>query len=241
MIIALPDARTKFVGSMYSSSPVTGDWETFVTRDLVSHIDAHYRTLARPESRGLAGYSMGGYGAVRIGMKHPHVFSSWYAMSPCCLGSGIDPQATVLRPAFELASKVKSPDDLGGLDFLTLVVLSSSAAWSPNPQRPPFFFDLPVEGGKPVPEVVARWVANSPIAMLPQYIPNLKTYQAIGFEAGDQDTQTGIVEAIRMMDRLFTLYGIGHDAEIYEGDHGNRIEERLSTKVLPFFSQHLRF
>jgi S-formylglutathione hydrolase FrmB len=241
MIVVVPDAHTKLIGSMYSSSPVTGDWETFVTRDLVSYIDSHYRTLARPESRGLAGYSMGGYGAVRIGMKHPHVFSSWYAMSPCCMAPGIEPQATVLGPAFERASKVKSPDDLSGLDFLTLVVLSSSAAWSPNPQRPPFFFDLPVQGGKPVPDVIAAWVANSPIAMLPQYIPNLKTYQAIAFEAGDQDAQTGIEESIRLMDRLFTLYGISHDAEIYEGNHLNRIQERLTTKVLPFFSLHLKF
>jgi hypothetical protein len=241
MIIVVPDARTKLIGSMYSSSPVTGDWETFIIRDLVSGIDSRYRTLARPESRGLAGHSMGGYGTVRIGMKHPHVFSSWYAMSPCCLTPGIDPQATVLGPAFERAGAVKSADDLGRLDFFTLVVLSSAAAWSPNPQRPPLFLDLPVEGGKPVPEVIATWAANSPIAMLPQYIPNLKSYKAIVLEAGDQDTQTGIAESIRAMDRLFTLYGIGHEAEIFEGDHSNRLDERLSTKVLPFFSQHLRF
>jgi hypothetical protein len=36
-------------------------------------------------SRGLAGHSMGGYGTMRIGMKYPDVFSSIYALSPCCM------------------------------------------------------------------------------------------------------------------------------------------------------------
>jgi pimeloyl-ACP methyl ester carboxylesterase len=53
--------------------------------EFVLGIDAHYRTIPNRESRGLVGHSMGGYGASRIGMKHPDVFSSLYIMSPCCL------------------------------------------------------------------------------------------------------------------------------------------------------------
>ena len=52
MIIVLPDAFTVYSGSMYSSSPTTGDWEGYVSRDLVAYIDAHYRTLAASGSRG---------------------------------------------------------------------------------------------------------------------------------------------------------------------------------------------
>jgi enterochelin esterase-like enzyme len=87
MIVVLPDSKTLHNGSMYSSSVTTGDFENFIARDVVSYIDAHYRTLARRESRGLAGHSMGGYGATRIGMKHADVFGSLYIMSPCCLAS----------------------------------------------------------------------------------------------------------------------------------------------------------
>src|SRR4029079_14876470 len=85
MIVVLPDAKTVHNGSMYSSSVTTGDFETFVTRDLVSYIDAHYRTLAHRRGRGLVGHSMGGYGATRLGLKHPDVFGALYMMSPCCL------------------------------------------------------------------------------------------------------------------------------------------------------------
>src|SRR5215218_10739885 len=85
MIVVLPDSKTVHNGSMYSSSVTTGAFETYIARDVVSYIDAHYRTLAGRESRGLVGHSMGGYGAARIGMKHADVFGSLYIMSPCCL------------------------------------------------------------------------------------------------------------------------------------------------------------
>ena len=52
---------------------------------LVAYIDANYRTIAGRGSRGLSGHSMGGYGTVRIGMKHPEVFGAIFAMSSCCL------------------------------------------------------------------------------------------------------------------------------------------------------------
>jgi enterochelin esterase-like enzyme len=85
MILVLPDANTVYNGSMYSNSPTTGDWEGFLSRDLVAYVDKHYRTLADRDSRGLSGHSMGGYGTLRAGMKHPEVFSALYAMSSCCL------------------------------------------------------------------------------------------------------------------------------------------------------------
>lgn len=85
MIVVHPDSFTVYDGSMYSNSLTTGDWEGYISQDLVSYIDGHYRTIATREARGLAGHSMGGYGTVRIGMKHPEVFSAFYAMSSCCL------------------------------------------------------------------------------------------------------------------------------------------------------------
>jgi S-formylglutathione hydrolase FrmB len=59
MIVVMPNGFTRFKGSMYSNSVTVGDWETFVTKELVSYIDMHYRTLAQAASRGLAGHSMG--------------------------------------------------------------------------------------------------------------------------------------------------------------------------------------
>ena len=87
MIVVLPDSKTVYNGSMYSSSETTGDFENFIARDLVAYVDSHYRTIPKRTSRGLVGHSMGGYGASRIGMKHPDVFGSLYIMSPCCMSA----------------------------------------------------------------------------------------------------------------------------------------------------------
>jgi S-formylglutathione hydrolase len=70
MILVMPDASGPLGGSFYTNSITTGHWEDFISRDLISYADAKFRTLAMPESRGLAGHSMGGYGALYLGMRH---------------------------------------------------------------------------------------------------------------------------------------------------------------------------
>jgi len=235
MIIVMPDAFTKYQGSMYSSSATIGDWEGFVTRDLVSYIDEHYRTLAQRASRGLAGHSMGGYGTIRLGMKYPQVFSSLYAMSPCCLAANMQPNPE----AVERAAKVITDEEIAAADFFTKAILASAAAWSPNPRNPPQFFDLPIVDGKLVPETIAKWAANAPLVMVHQYVPNLKQFDAIAIDAGDKDLPL-LPEAVHALDGILRDYGIAHEAEIYQGDHVNRIEERLEKKVLPFFGKHLK-
>src|SRR5688500_19302545 len=73
-----------FFSSRRRHTRLQGDWSSDVcSSDL--YVDSHYRTLATRDSRGLTGHSMGGYGALRIGMKHPDVFGSVYVMSACCL------------------------------------------------------------------------------------------------------------------------------------------------------------
>jgi S-formylglutathione hydrolase FrmB len=231
----MPDAFTKYQGSMYSNSAVTGNWEAFVTQELVAYVDKHYRTLPNRASRGLAGHSMGGYGTMRLGMKYPQMFSSIYALSPCCMGANLEPNAEALAKA----DKVQSDADIEAADFGTKAMLASGAAWSPNPTKAPRYFDLPIANGTAVPDVIAMWAANAPLAMVPQYIPSLKSFTAIAFDAGEQDA--GIAGTVRTLDQMLTGYRIAHTSEIYQGNHVDHIEQRLEKKVLPFFSEHLKF
>jgi|SRR5215469_2630434 len=53
MILVLPDAFTVYDGSMFSNSPTTGDWESFIAKDLIAYIDSHYRTIKDRGGRGL--------------------------------------------------------------------------------------------------------------------------------------------------------------------------------------------
>src|SRR5450755_3983802 len=185
MIVVLPDSKTLHNGSMYSSSATVGDFEQFIAHDVVAYIDAHYRTIANRMSRGLVGHSMGGYGASRIGMKHPDVFGSLYIMSPCCLSArGSGPANPANQQALEA---VKTPADSASLPFGLRAQLASAAAWSPNPKDPPLYLDLPNKNGVVQQDVVAKWAANAPLVFVDQYVGNLRQYRGIAMDVGDQD------------------------------------------------------
>jgi enterochelin esterase-like enzyme len=235
MILVMPNAYTRYQGSMYSNSVTTGDWEDFVARELVAYIDSHYRTIPQAASRGLSGHSMGGYGTIRIGMKHPEVFSSIYVLSPCCM-TPPDPQG---GRGGGRAEAVRTFADIDQADFGAKAALASAAAWSPNPKNPPLFLDLPTRDGQPQPAIAAKWAANAPLAMVDQYISNLKRLRAIAFDAGLQDA--GIAASIKVLDQILTDNQVPHTYETYEGTHTSRIAERIETKVWPFFSKNLSF
>jgi len=234
MIVVMPSAYTVYMGSMYSNSAATGDWEGFIINDLVAYVDAHYRTIPVRASRGLSGHSMGGYGTVRLGMKFPEAFSSLYAMSACCLSPTTNP----LNPTMDKALAIQSAADLAKADFGTRAMIASGAAWSPDPKKPPLYLDLPVADGKVVPEVVARWDANAPLAMLDQYVTNLKQAHAIALDVGTKD---GLMASIQELDAQMTLFGVSHSFETYDGNHVSGIQERLEERVIPFFSKNLSF
>jgi S-formylglutathione hydrolase len=159
-------------------------------------------------------------------MKRPDVFSSLYIMSVCCLINNP-------LPAPPANSKQNNTTSGGG----ALQINSAwSAAFSPNPTIPPSYFDEPTKDGQPEPLVIAKWHAASPLAMIDQYVMNLRKYHAIMADVGLQD---GLAGQNKTLDQMMTDFGITHTFETYEGEHANKIPERIETKVLPFFSKNL--
>jgi len=234
MIVVLPDSKTIHNGSMYSSSVTTGDFEKFISRDVVSYIDAHYRTIPNRLSRGLVGHSMGGYGATRIGMKHADVFGSLYIMSPCCLSPRqAGPANAEMEKTLEA---VKTPEDSAKLPFGPRAQLAAAAAWSPNPKNPPLYLDLPRKAGEPQPDVLAKWAANAPLAFIDQYIGNLRQYRAISLDVGDKD---GLRVDTGKLHDVLDKYGIANSFELYQGTHTSAVAIRFQNYVLPFFSKNL--
>jgi enterochelin esterase-like enzyme len=230
-ILVMPDTDTRMGGSMYSSSPTVGDFEAFVANDLVAYVDSHYRTLARRSSRGLAGHSMGGYGVWKIGMDYPQKWSVIYAMSACC----VSPRVETVDQARKIAEIPFDQSAKAG--FGEKAALASAAAWSPDPKNPPYYFDFAYKDGAIDQLVLAKWAANSPLALVPQHIWDLKSFTAIGADVGDKDGLLGDDTAIH--DEL-DLFGISHQWEVYDGDHVSAITARFPAKVLPFFASHLQ-
>jgi enterochelin esterase-like enzyme len=92
VIAVMPDAPSNHRAGYYIDSQFTGSSsveqtrgesvESAFTQDLIAHIDATYPTHSDRSERIVAGYSMGGYGAIRYALAHPELFSAAIVLSP---------------------------------------------------------------------------------------------------------------------------------------------------------------
>ena len=239
MIIVMPDACNQFGGSMYTNSITTGYWEDFITNDLIDFVDSNYRSIPNRESRGIAGHSMGGYGAIKIAMKHPDIFRSVYGTSSCCMD--INPSNFSADRVSE-AMSVQNLDSIDKASFGSKTFLASAAAFSPNPNNPPFYSDFPfkIKGDSlSINEnATARWLANYPSWMVDQYVTNLQRLHAISFDAGNKDIP-GLRESNQSFSDILNRLNVQNTFEVFDGGHGDKVGERIKTKILPFFSKEL--
>jgi len=83
--VIAPSAPTSWFSDSYDGKH---RYEQFLTGDLPRAIEARYRVLSGPASRGITGISMGGYGAVKIALKHPGLFGSVSALSGALIPFG---------------------------------------------------------------------------------------------------------------------------------------------------------
>lgn len=240
MIVVMPNARNAYNGSFYTNSPVTGNWEQFITRDLVNYVDRKYRTLKTRKARGVAGHSMGGYGALRIAMRHPKTFSAVYALSAYGLAF-TDSVERGFEKNWRAAATLRSWSDFAKAGFITNLLIAFGAANATDLKNPPFYVSLPyiVSGDSLVLDrrIARRWSVR-PLEMVPEYVANLRRL-AIAFDAGAQDGFKDIPIRANELDDLMTSLGIPHSFELYNGGHGDHIRMRIETKMLPFFSRAL--
>ena len=249
MIVVVPSGRNAYFGSFYANSPVTGRWEDLFSRDLVAWVDEHYRTIKAPESRGIGGHSMGGYGAIMLAMKHPDVFGALYALSPCCVA--LEGDAGSDNPAWRTAMKLTARDQVHAKptsfeDFFATAFVAESAALSPNPSKPPLFVDFPFKLQQrslvPNEEAYAKWRANMPLYVVEQYRNNLLKLRGIYLDYGALEEFSHIRSGTRALSEELTQRGIPHTFEVYaDGTHESRIRQRIETRVLRFFSEVLSF
>ena len=243
-IMVVSNQKTTYGGSFYSNSGVFGNWEDFTAYDLVHYTDKKFRTIARKEGRGITGHSMGGYGALKIAMHHPEIFSCVYALSPGALA--IVREYGPNSSTYKELSTIRSTEALEKTYF-GKVVVAFAKSWSPNPNNPPFYCDIPFEyhDEKLVihQNVLRKWYANMPFYMIDDNLDNLRKLSAIkldwGRNAGDRFTIQ-----CKMFSQRLENAGVKHFAEEYIGTHGSDIytqDGRIPNQMLPFFNNYLEF
>jgi len=76
----------------------------YIFHDLLAEVDAHYRTIASPHERAIAGLSMGGYGAMLFSLRNPGAFAFAASISGAFAGpSGIESVMPQLKPSTDEA------------------------------------------------------------------------------------------------------------------------------------------
>ena len=257
MILVVINGENRLGGSFYVNSPVTGNWEDFVTRDVIRYIDEHYRTITEPEGRGITGHSMGGTGAFHLAMRHPEIYSATYAMSPGLFDEKGLADSHMFTPQNRIKAFLKARDALKDLSVEQAIkkmvkdegslgfTFAYGAAYVPNPQIGPPFFDYPYKmnnGSLEVDPVIwQRWEAGfgELSKKIKQYKTNLQKLNGIVIDYGRQDAFAWIPRGSDYLSQQLDAAGIPHELLSFEGTHNNLIEERILEHVLPFFTQQL--
>ena len=79
LIIVTPEGKDSWY--IDSATVPTDKYESYFLREVIPDVDARYRTIKDRRARGVAGLSMGGYGALKYGLKHRDYFAFAGSMS----------------------------------------------------------------------------------------------------------------------------------------------------------------
>jgi S-formylglutathione hydrolase FrmB len=229
-IVVVVDGFTRLGGSQYVDSIHNGAYATYVTRDVVGHVDATYRTIAEEGGRGVVGKSSGGFGAMHLTMRHPGVFAAFASHSGDSYFRFASP------PAFPSASRVLESygHDIGAFvaafeathkpsqaQFQTIEMLGYAAAYSPRGATA-FDLDLPWKRttGAIDEAVFERWLAFDPVEDAPHRAAELGRLRLRYLDCGRRD-EYGLDIGAREMARRIGDLGLTVRHEEFDDDHRN--------------------
>ena len=239
MIVVFPDCFTRFGGSQFRNSPVTGRYEDYLVHELVPFIDGRFRTIPDRSHRAVLGKSSGGYGAMIMGMWHPDVFGMICSTAGdsyfeyCCPGDiGKTFQALRKHDGAEgfvehfFGKRSKSGHDIGAM-----MIIAYAQCYSPNPDVPGIFADLPfdLDSGELRADVWDKWLACDPVRMVEEHAEALRSLELIYLDAGTRD-EWALDVGQRIVASRLEQHGIDYQLEEFEGGHMN-IDHRIPVSL----------
>lgn len=225
MIAVLPDCFTRYGGSQYLNSTATGNYEDYLTQEIVAFIDEKFRTIKKRNARAVMGKSSGGYGALIMGMRHADKFGLVCSISGdayfehCYLPDipkafrAIRGEPGKLIEKFWNEESKKGKDDFSGLN-----IIGMSACYSPNGTN----FDLPfdLKTGKIREEIWRQWLAHDPVRLVEKHADSLKSLKLLFIDAGTRD-EFALDLGARILSEKLTDFDISHVHEEFDDGHFN--------------------
>ncbi|HEY8563769.1 MAG TPA: alpha/beta hydrolase-fold protein [Pyrinomonadaceae bacterium] len=246
MIAVMPDCFTRYGGAQYINSSATGDYEDYLTKEIVPFVDENFQTIRSKNARAVMGKSSGGYGALVMAMRHADLFglacsTAGDAYFEYCYLPGFaegfralggDPKALLEKFWDETKRKGKH-------DFAALNTIGMSVCYSPNPASE-LGFDLPFDPqtGEIREEIWARWLAHDPVRLVEQSVENLKSLKFLYIDAGTRD-EFALDLGARILCEKLKKHGIPHLHEEFDDGHFN-ISYR-QNRSLELISENIEF
>ena len=223
-IVAYVDAWTAYGGSQFVDSPGTGRYHSYLCNEVVSWVDANYRTITDRESRGIMGKSSGGFGAMITPMMRPDLFGALAThagdtLYELCYIHDFGPAVRALRDYD--ADIMAWWDDFRSRPSFTkdgdgtlLGLLGCAAAFSARDDGTPVLpFDL--RTGMIRPDEWQRWLDWDPVRMAAKYADALRSMRAIWIDAGTRDDYFLDLGATAFRDELAKI-GVADDRVYFE-------------------------
>lgn len=265
MILVVVSGRNYLGGSFYTNSPVTGNWEDFIVKEIVPYVDSHYRTLARAESRGISGHSMGGSGSLSLAMHHPGVFGAVYSLSPGVFNEdGLSHSQMFASPATVdsfLATQARleaMPREQAGMEFGNVLEAAAKradwdyfftcaygAAFAPDPKKNAPYLEYPYRrvGAQLSRDdgIWKKWEGGfgGVTEKIDKYRKNLQRLKAMVIDYGTNDEYRWIPLGCEYLSHQLDSAGITHRLVSFPGGHQDKLGERMQEYMLPFLSDVL--
>jgi S-formylglutathione hydrolase FrmB len=229
MIVVMPDGWSKLGCSQWADSSVNGNFERYVAKEIVGHIDATYRTLASRESRGVIGFSSGGIGAWNIGSRNASVFGALAALSADSYFEYTH-KAQIYR--FFNAILPGRPSGPVNGDQMSWYVYGLASCYSPNPAKPPFYGDIPIDdrSGEIDEAAWAKWLGFDPVVNWESRQNELRSLRGIYLSVGYRDG-LDFHWGHRLLAHRLARAGIRHISEEDSGIHSDRLYERVQRAI----------
>jgi S-formylglutathione hydrolase FrmB len=108
LIIVTPEGEKGW----YTDGVGSGKYESYVLQELIPDVDRRFRTIGARRGRGVAGYSMGGYGALKLGFKHPESFAFAGSTSGALDAASREDEESLMQTFGDRASAARAENDL---------------------------------------------------------------------------------------------------------------------------------
>ncbi|MEP3280245.1 MAG: alpha/beta hydrolase-fold protein [Stappiaceae bacterium] len=245
VVVAFPDCFTRLGGNQYVNSLAMGEWETFLTAEMVPAIEDRFG-CGGSGKRGVFGKSSGGYGSIIHGMRHSDFWSAAachsgdMAFELCYLPDMPNVLRTLARKDGSIEKFItdfEAGPKFGGGDMHILMTLAMAASYDPDPDA--FCgIRLPVDMETCELDQVlwANWLKWDPVLMADAHADNLKNLKALWIDCGRVD-QYNLVYGARRLHRKLEAAGVEHVYEEFDDNHSS-IDYRMDQS-LPFLAKAL--